>query len=592
MGSASSTSEHQSQTDESSSLSGRDPVDVFEAARNTSSNDSTSQGSEAGDARIEIRATPVVANDPEEGEQAVELPFCFMTLALNAMPFVTHHAPVFDEVGQILSKRAQSSTSKFPEGHRPGGSGNPDRDQASPPPAEPRPESFWEWHVVEGVAAGRANHGASYSRRRIPGRYFDPETGLSVDGTTQYLDTIVAGSDGVGDDIPSSSPRRRVHVHRRCGGGKKRGSQLAPDGDVGEGAAGIPGGEGSSTPTRRPVAARPETAGRMSGKNEPRDGGVSGRRGGSDDRDGDDGGGVGSGSTSCLWRDKIQMVNAVAFSLENECLLVQVDADELWTADQLVRLRDMFLLERRGSEGGGTGDGASAGGGMEQHPVPGRTGAVVEVDGDAAEDGVRGDEDYQVQRQHQQQPEQESRNDNHRRKRECAYFDCHFFVGADLVTVTENGWGHSTADEWLRAWVFRPRESVWLQHAPPELARHEEATGWKLLARDQCIGREETRERGLVFTHYAYVLEEQVGLRNPRPWRRRHMVSFVARSSHSRNRDHSFTRHINSCLRIEPCEGFTQVKRLLGPCLPGYLPHSTRRGGEDSFAHNFRYDFV
>ncbi|CAN0531920.1 unnamed protein product, partial [Ectocarpus sp. 8 AP-2014] len=222
----------------------------------------------------------------------------------------------------------------------------------------------WEWHVVEGVAAGRANHGSPYSRRRIPDRFFDPITGLSVDGTTEYLDSIVASDFGA----KASWGKRRVRVHRR-------------------------------------------------------------------------------GRSSCLWRDKIQMINSVAFSLEKECLLVQVDADELWTAEQLVQLRDMFLLERKGDGGGN-----------------------------------------------------------------CAYFDCHFFVGPDLVTVTEDGWGHSASNEWLRAWVFRPRESVWLKHAPPELARHDEATGWMLLAGDQCIGREETRERGLVFTHYAYVLEEQVGI--------------------------------------------------------------------------------
>lgn len=58
--------------------------------------------------------------------------------------------------------------------------------------------------------------------------------------------------------------------------------------------------------------------------------------------------------------------------------------------------------------------------------------------------------------------------------------------------------------------MFRPRESVWLQHAPPGLARHDEATGWTMLAGDKCIGRGETEELGLVFTHYAYVFEEQV----------------------------------------------------------------------------------
>lgn len=495
---------------------------------------------------------PVTAPDDMATEVEVELPFCFMTLALNAMPFITHHAPTFDEVGQILSMRAASAaaaaaasttpnskTSSEPaKNHHPsGGDNNPDFDfvREAAPPLAPPPESFWEWHIVEGVAVGRANHGDPYSRRRIPERYFDPATGLSVDGTAEYLDDVVAGDVSV--DFCSSPPpwQQRVHVHRRCGGGKHLGKGRKPGGGAGP-AESFSTDRSTTNSTGIPAATAGMTAGRKRGKHRShrrgeglRDGGDGGDSG--DGGDGGDGGGsCGAPRSSCLWRDKIQMINSVAFSLEKECLLVQIDADELWTAEQLVRLRDMFLLERNGSGDDGTNTSTAARGGVGQQPGAsglGSGGASVEGErsqspadavrkgGDNGEGVLGSDRDRQLQ---PQQPTKQQQNHEHQdnpdktaKKRECAYFDCHFFVGPDLVTVTEDGWGHSATNEWLRAWVFRPRESVWLQHAPPELARHDEAAGWELLAGDQCIGRQETRERGLVFTHYAYVLEDQVG---------------------------------------------------------------------------------
>ena len=472
------------------------------------------QGGKAADAWTEAPSAEE-ADKPEEAE--VELPFCFMTLALNAMPFITHHASVFDEIGQILSKRAAAAAdpvtpngnnkSSRAAGNARASSGNSRNPEKSPAPPPPAPGSFWEWHVVEGVAAGRANHGNPYSRRRIPDRYFETGTGLSVDGTTQYLDGLVGG--GAGANAPSSSPRQRVYVHRRCGGSpESRRTSERPTGTEAGSNRGEPSTENSTeTPG---TGANADTEGSSERANagtegnsehDPRVDGVGGNHAGFD------GGGGGSeeggpGSTHCLWRDKIQMVNSVAFSLEHECLLVQIDADELWTAEQLVRLRDMFLLERNGSEeDGGSGWGA-AGAGGQQGPASAAMGQLTK------------DTSF-VNRKGRQQQQQQQQHNLIRKSRECAYFDCHFFVGPDLVTITEDGWGHSTSNEWLRAWVFRPRQSVWLQHAPPELARHDETVGWQLLAGDQCIGRAETRERGLVFTHYAYVLEEQVGWGSP-----------------------------------------------------------------------------
>lgn len=36
----------------------------------------------------------------------------------------------------------------------------------------------------------------------------------------------------------------------------------------------------------------------------------------------------------------------------------------------------------------------------------------------------------------------------------CAYMDCHFFVSPHLLTVTPDGYGHSSQYEWLRAWLL------------------------------------------------------------------------------------------------------------------------------------------
>lgn len=452
----------------------------------------------------------------------VELPFCFMTLALNAMPFITHHLPTFQEVGEILSRRAAAAAAA---GSDAAARDNPSQNTRNPGGtalrSTPQPEAFWEWHVVEGVAAGRANHGNPYSKRRIPERYFDPITGLSTDGTTQYLNGVVHGVEG---NSPAGV-RPTVHVHRRCGEerpGTTRPAQRV-EGERLENAV-------SNTKFVKPADV-PATKRRWSDGTRPGGGDNDERRSerpGWEFEGGSGGGEVGERS-SCLWRDKIQMVNMVAFSLETECLLVQVDADELWTAEQLVSLRDMFLLER--SDGGSTEK-------EGKYQIDKQSGTTESsgIDSASARHGTEGDAIYTISQpdqtltnerrldkdamvntipstvddggahHHQQRQQQVTR-----KKRECAYFDCHFFVGPDLVTVTKDGWGHSMRDEWLRAWVFRPRESVWFKHAPPELIRHDEAAGWRLLVGDACIGQEETRKRGLVFTHYAYVLEEQVG---------------------------------------------------------------------------------
>lgn len=44
-----------------------------------------------------------------------------------------------------------------------------------------------------------------------------------------------------------------------------------------------------------------------------------------------------------LWNGKIEMVNAPLAQISEECLLWQIDSDEMWRADQIERMRRLFL---------------------------------------------------------------------------------------------------------------------------------------------------------------------------------------------------------------------------------------------------------
>jgi glycosyltransferase involved in cell wall biosynthesis len=46
-----------------------------------------------------------------------------------------------------------------------------------------------------------------------------------------------------------------------------------------------------------------------------------------------------------MWDGKREMVNAPLVNIQEECLLWQVDADELWTAEQIITAREMFQEE-------------------------------------------------------------------------------------------------------------------------------------------------------------------------------------------------------------------------------------------------------
>ncbi|KAH8096141.1 glycosyl transferase [Aureococcus anophagefferens] len=100
------------------------------------------------------------------------------TLLLNGMPFITHHRKVLDKLELPRAARA--------------------------PGRRPARRRRWEWHVVEGVAAGRADAARPYAEDPIPASFH--RGGLSVDGSSEYVDGLAASD-------------ARVVVHRPRKGG-------------------------------------------------------------------------------------------------------------------------------------------------------------------------------------------------------------------------------------------------------------------------------------------------------------------------------------------------------------------------------------
>jgi hypothetical protein len=134
------------------------------------------------------------------------------------------------------------------------------------------------------------------------------------------------------------------------------------------------------------------------------------------------------------WDGKREMVNAPLAAISQPGVLLQVDSDELWTADQLRRIIDLFH-------------------------------------GDESLGGMR--------------------------------FWCRYFVGPNVVTTSENGYGNfGNKLEWTRAWRFRPG-MTFSSHEPPVLAGNQ----------GDFLSRDETRNYGLVFDHYAWALKSQAELK-------------------------------------------------------------------------------
>jgi glycosyltransferase involved in cell wall biosynthesis len=142
---------------------------------------------------------------------AGDLPVHFFTIVLNGEPFIRYHLDVFRQL-----------------------------------PFD------WHWHVVEGVAS--LVHDTAWSV--AAGGRIDPAShdhGLSVDGTTSYLDEIAA-------DEPE-----RISIYRKPGGS--------------------------------------------------------------------------------FWDGKLEMVSAPLPKIREACLLWEVDADELWTSEQIASMRQLFRNE-------------------------------------------------------------------------------------------------------------------------------------------------------------------------------------------------------------------------------------------------------
>ena len=114
--------------------------------------------------------------------------------------------------------------------------------------------------------------------------------GLSVDGTTEYLDRLAA------------LYPRQVHVHRKS---STRGKAVA-----------------AATAAAAAAAAAAQTEGGRGAS-----GNGDGHRQDTITADRTDTG------TAVFWQDKLEMVGATATSIDAPCVMMQLDADELWTGE-------------------------------------------------------------------------------------------------------------------------------------------------------------------------------------------------------------------------------------------------------------------
>lgn len=98
--------------------------------------------------------------------------------------------------------------------------------------------------------------------------------------------------------------------------------------------------------------------------------------------------------------------------------------------------------------------------------------------------------------------------------RTAAWFYDRFFVGPRLCLARGNGnSAGNMAYEWKRSWRWRP-ECKYVRHDPPQVSiPHCPDIA---MSPAHFFTREETAAAGLVFNHYAYVLEEQVRYKETR----------------------------------------------------------------------------
>ncbi len=144
-----------------------------------------------------------------------------------------------------------------------------------------------------------------------------------------------------------------------------------------------------------------------------------------------------------FWDGKREMVNAPLKNIQEECLLWQVDVDELWTLEQICTAREMFISK------------------------PEKT---------------------------------------------AAFYWCWYFVGEELIISTRNCYAQNPQQEWLRTWRFKPGY-IWAAHEPPVLVEPLADGQYKNVAATNYFSHQETEQHDLVFQHFAYVTQEQLGFK-------------------------------------------------------------------------------
>ncbi|MEI6825683.1 MAG: class I SAM-dependent methyltransferase [Desulfuromonadales bacterium] len=91
----------------------------------------------------------------------------------------------------------------------------------------------------------------------------------------------------------------------------------------------------------------------------------------------------------------------------------------------------------------------------------------------------------------------------------AAWYDCHFFVGPNLVVDDTKADGHRLSTNWLRTWRYTPG-CRWESHEPPVLVKSGENGAPRDIGRENPFLPVETRHEGLVFQHKAYILQKQL----------------------------------------------------------------------------------
>lgn len=94
-------------------------------------------------------------------------------------------------------------------------------------------------------------------------------------------------------------------------------------------------------------------------------------------------------------------------------------------------------------------------------------------------------------------------------KKFAAFYWSHYFVGKNILISTRNGYANNPTFEWERTWRFLPHFR-WAAHEPPTLVEKTYGGSIKAVRNRGIFSHEETEKHGLVFQHFAYVLEAQL----------------------------------------------------------------------------------